>query len=1575
MSSKEKPVSDIKAMPDTSKQAASETGQAMAPVADKPCLVVGIGASAGGQAALEQLFTTMPHDCGVSFVVILHIPPEGPSYLAEMLGRYTPMEVLTAEDGMALVPDRVHVIPPGRDLVVRGCVLGLEEPGGRRELPHPIDRFFASLAAEVGESAVAILLSGFGTDGAEGVRAVRKAGGVVLIQEPDSAINPAMPRNAIATGAADFILLAEDMSTKIAEIAHGSCSLHHHSCQATTLDEELAAIFAIVKARTGHDFSSYKTNTVVRRIERRMALNETGGMRKYIALLEENPQEAHALGQEILIGVTSFFRDTEAFEILKQEIIPRLFANRDPDNPVRIWHACCATGEEVYSTAILIREYLKEQRLDAKVQLFATDIDDTAIAQARAGLYDDDIAAEIGEERLNTFFTRFEGRWQVAKSLREMIVFAHHSLIKDPPFSKLDLLVCRNFMIYLNPDMQKRLISLFHLVLKPGGILFLGSAETVGRHSDLFTPIDKKWKIFERLDSGRREDAIFPFTAPVRRLPRLGAPPNRVAEGEHSPGAVAEKLLLERYSPPCVVVNEKYEVVHVSTKACRFIEVPVGEPTRDILKMAREELRPALRAAIYKAFSEMAQIAFRGVKLVDGEEETAVNVLVEPLKAGPWAEKLAMVILEPAATAAALTRPAEPDEDRYDGKISNMLIRQLEEQLRITHDQLQATSEQLETSHEGFMSANEEMMSINEEFQSTNEELQSTNEELETSKEELQALNEELVTVNAELHCKVEELNQANSDMENLLASSKIATIFLDRHLNIKGFTPAAAGIFNLIPADIGRPFRHLASKIDWPTLTQDAETVLAGQPFAEREVTSLDKERSFLKRIFPYLTPEGSIEGIVVTFVDITKRKQLEEQTTHLASFPRMNPNPVLEVDSAGRVIFANPATEKTLTALGIKATNAEVFLPAEMACILRDWDRDSEATLYRERTIGDKTFGESIFLTPKFDCARIYAFDITERKLAQEALETSEKSVRRKLDSIVAPEGDIGNLDLADIIDAPAIQALVDVFYQLSGMPMGLIDLKGKVLAGVGWQEICTKFHRVNPETCRNCVESDIQLSTGVPDGEYKIYKCRNNMWDVSTPVMVGGQHLGNIFIGQFFFADEPLDYEMFRSQARQYGFDETEYIAAIDAAPRMDRKRLATGMSFYMKLANIISKLSYSNLKLARSLSERDSLMESLRKSEESFRTLADSIPNLAWWANSDGYITWYNQQWYEYTGTMPEQMEGWGWQSVHDPAVLPKVMEQWQASIATGQPFEMEFPLRGDDGIFRTFLTRVLPMKDQAGVVLRWFGTNTDVSALKQAEEESKTTVTFLRLANESRGTGDLVRAAATFFQECSGCEAVGIRLRDGDDYPYYEARGFTKEFVLAENRLCEYDARGNVLRDICGNPLIACMCGNVICERFDPAKPFFTLKGSFWSNCTSELLASTSEADRQARTRNRCNGEGYESVALIPLRLGEERLGLLQLNDRKKGQFSPEAIALWERLADYLAVALAKFRADEELMRRAEELRTTNEELSRFNDASVGRELRMIELKKEINEFCIQSGQQPRYSLDFNEEQP
>ncbi|HWI41561.1 MAG TPA: CheR family methyltransferase, partial [Verrucomicrobiae bacterium] len=536
-----------------------------------PCLVVGIGLADGGLEPLEQIFLTMPWECSVAFIVVMHLPAQAPGFLGEILSRYTNMQVLMAADGVPLAGDRVYLVPGGTDAAVREGSLHLEERDALAPL-HPIDRLFASLAEDLGERGVAVILSGSGTDGAEGAAKLRAAGGTVIVQSPDSALSPFMPRSAAEV--AHHVLTVEEIPARITAIARSRCSVSD-ACRTESLEEALQALFHVVKRVTGHDFSSYKRNTVIRRIERRMAVNDVAGVAKYVALLQKNPREAQALAEDILIGVTGFFRDPDAFGVLERTVIPRIVERHDSSSPIRIWHPSCATGEEVYSTAMLFQEYLESQGAGIRLQFFATDIDDAAIAQARAGLYSDEAVAAVGERRLKRFFSRSDGRWRVAKELREMVVFAHHSLIKDPPFSRLDLLVCRNFLIYLNSDMQKRLIPLFHQVIRPHGFLFLGAAESVGRHGDLFATVDKRWKIFQRLETGRR-DIVFPFSPPPRRLSRPEPLPQQVEASADAPAVAAEKILVQRFSPPCVLVNEKYEVVHISCSADHFLKVPVG---------------------------------------------------------------------------------------------------------------------------------------------------------------------------------------------------------------------------------------------------------------------------------------------------------------------------------------------------------------------------------------------------------------------------------------------------------------------------------------------------------------------------------------------------------------------------------------------------------------------------------------------------------------------------------------------------------------------------------------------------------------------------------------------------------------------------------------------------------------------------------------------------------------------------------------------------------------------------------------------------------------------------------------
>ncbi|GFO61163.1 hypothetical protein GMST_34880 [Geomonas silvestris] len=1215
----------------------------------KPCLVVGIGAASGGLAALEQVITALPTDCGVCYLVAVHLVPEDPCDLAAMLSRYTALPVAPAAEGMPLAPDRILVLPAGRELRLESGAIRLHPTELiPTRVPHPIDLMLGSLAAEVGEGAIGVILAGAGSDGATGARAAREAGGTVLVQDPTSCDTPGMPLAAIAAGAASWVLPVEEIAPRIAELARSHCALASSACHTSEVEQDLAAVLALVRARTGHDFSSYKPSTVLRRIERRMMLSDAAGIGRYLEVLKLSDQEAQALCNDILIGVTSFFRDPEPFEYLRRTILPRLFAGRAPDEPVRIWHACCATGEEAYSMAMLVREYLEEEGQNARVQIFASDLDDVAIAQARAGLYDQAAVASLGEARLRRFFTPCEGRWQVNKSLREMVIFAHHSLIKDPPFSRLDLLVCRNFLIYIIPEMQRRLISLFHQALKPGGFLFLGLAESVAGTGDLFATVHKSWKIYERREGGARI-AHFPRMAPL--MAPGGSPNLAAAQAEEaSPVQLAQKALLDLYTPPGVVVNERYEVVHVFPRTGPFLEIREGELSRDLLRLAREELRPSLRAAIYKACAEQQEVVFKGIK-AGGDPDAAINLRVRPVEGGSAAAQLVLVLFEPAPP---LVTSAAESVTEWDGDPGgNPLVRQLEEQLRVTHEQLQATSEQLQSSHEGFLATSEELMSINEEYQSANEELQSTNEELETSKEELQALNEELATLNAELQVKVEELNQANTDMANLLASSGVATIFLDPSLVLKGFTPAAAQLFNLIPADIGRPFRHFAGRIDWPTLAQDAGRVLAGEPFAEREVATLDSGRTFLKRLFPYLTPQGEVDGVVVALIDITQRKQMEcalrEQEEKLRLFIEHAPAALAMFDNEMRYLSAS---RRWLSDYGLE-----------------------------ERGLAGRSHYEVIPEIP----------------------EAWREAHRRGLaGEVLSSEG--------------------DPFLRADGSTQWIrweirpwYDARGSIGGIVIFAEDISNQMRVQ----RECEESEARYRKVVESVQVAIFINRKGSIEYANPAAVAlfGAASADQVLGrsplEFVHPDgHPVMQERIERLLREGSIE-----------PNENRIRRLSGEERQVEVAavRIEDHGEPAILVMMHDITERKNGEAALKQSEEQFRTLAGAIPQLCWMANGDGWIFWYNKRWYEYTGTTPEQMEGWGWQSVHDPQALPEVMERWRESIATGEPFDMVFPLRGADGVFRPFLTRVIPVRDSEGRVTRWFGSNTDITEQREREE--------------------------------------------------------------------------------------------------------------------------------------------------------------------------------------------------------------------------------------------------------------
>lgn len=827
--------------------------------------VVGLGASAGGLEALEAFFGHMPANSGMAFVVVTHQHPGHTSMLAELLGRTTEMPVVEAARGTRVQPNHVYVSPPSVRLGIVKGRLRHEKIGKGESIYLPIDHFFRSLAADLRENAICIILSGTGTDGTLGLKAIKGESGMAMVQKPTSAQYGGMPSSAAATGLADYTLPPEEMAKHLQAYVHGHHRARSGDAESAEATEPLRKILTLLQSRTGNDFSKYKTTTIRRRIERRMNLHQVKGPNAYARYLLENPHEVDVLFKELLIGVTSFFRDPAAFDVLAQTAIPDLIASRPDDRKMRVWVPGCATGEEAYSLAITFRECIEESKRPLSAHIFGTDLDSESIDIARTGHYPEGISADIQPSRLERFFLREENAYRIRKDIRETAIFAAQNLIKDPPFTRLDMISCRNLLIYLDADIHKKIIPLFHYALKPGGILFLGPSETIGMFHDLFEPVDKKWKIFRRKPSGPASQTTIAFSAEMRK----GAPPavdragETPTEGENI-AKLVDRMLLARFAPASVVVNRGGEVVFIHGRTGAYLEPASGQPRLNIHDMAREGLDLELAAALQQATKQNAEVRREGVRVRTNGGFSHVDIHVMRIAEPEALRGLLLITFHPSRG------PEARSGSRRAAKGGEHRIKEIERQLRFAKESLQTTIEELETS-------NEELKSSNEELQSTNEELQSTNEELETSKEEMQSLNEELTTVNAELNAKVEDLSRANDDMLNLLNSTEIATIFLDPDLNISRYTEQARRIVNLIPTDVGRPLSHLVPDLRYDRITEDCREVLASLVFKQAEVQTKDG-RWFLMRIMPYRTAENVIDGLVLTFVDINPIKKAEQ-------------------------------------------------------------------------------------------------------------------------------------------------------------------------------------------------------------------------------------------------------------------------------------------------------------------------------------------------------------------------------------------------------------------------------------------------------------------------------------------------------------------------------------------------------------------------------------------------------------------------------------------------------------------------------------------------------------------------
>ncbi|MDO9262322.1 MAG: CheR family methyltransferase, partial [Desulfosalsimonadaceae bacterium] len=1451
-----------------------------------PSMVAGIGVPADGFTSLNRFFDQMTSGHGAAFVV-LH--PSGSRHVGltiQQLKDRTTLTVVEAEDGMAVIPDRIYVMSSDKFLNIAGCRLTFREPVECNGMLMPIDHFFCSLATDLGALSCGILLSPVGSDGLLGLSELKAAGGRTFVEDPGGEASPGSPQN---LPIADRVLSVDAMAAEIAALAKLAKTRSPGGLAASLeFDQDLRVILDIVRTRVGHDFSAYKPSTMVRRIRRRMTLAKVAQYTDYARFLYEHPDEADLLQKDLLIGVTEFFRQPQAWENLEKMVIAPLVEKAPPGAEIRIWVPGCSTGKEAYSLAMLLMEHMEKTQSKIGFQIFATDSEAASLAVARSGIYSD---AELGEnvsmERRQRFFTHPDSNYQIVKEIRERIVFAPQNLMADPPFSRLDLISCRNLLIYLDQKVQQKIIALFHFSLREGGFLFLGTAETVGEREDLFAPVSKKWRIYRRIGVGRRVGIEIPLRPAGDSLPGQGKLPQAALPPRLSLASAAHQMLLDRFAPACVMIDRKHQVLYVHGPVDNYLTFPPGELTMRVVDMVREGLRARLRGAIGKCI-EVGRPVSVTARVRRKDKSVPVRAIVSPIRYPRETDGLLLITFEDYRTPAAKARRPAPGENG---------VQQLEDELKVTREELQGTIEQLEGS-------NDQLKASNEEVTASNEELQSANEELETSKEELQSLNEELNTINARLQEKVDELETTNNDVINLLSSTSIATVFLDKDLKVRRYTPAITRLFSLIPSDIGRPVADILRRFSDEPLLDDARRVLTDLTPVSEEVPA-DDGRWYIRRITPYRTQDDRIEGVVLTFAEVSGLKRAEqalrkahdeleirvqERTEALVKI-----NKTLEVEIAER-----KRTEAALKTERQRLHDVLDMLPAYVVLLTPDYHVPFANRFFRERfgESGGRRCFEYLFnrtepceicetytvlkthaphhwewLGPDGRNYDIFDFpftdadgsplimemgiDITELKKSQNALleanETLEQRVADRTAKLAESEARYRNL-FETMSEGFAVHELI---YDADGNPSDY------------------RFLEVNPA---------FERLTGLKSGEVLGRTVRE--------ILPGTEPEWLNRYSRVVLTGEPDHFESFSGELNRW--------YEVFAYP-MEPDRFAV---------------------MFLDITGRKQSEEAIRRAKEEWEKTFDSVPDLIVILDEEHRVVRANKAMAHRLGCTPKECIGLPcYKAVHGTDAPPAFCPHTK-TLADGREHAEEIH---EERLGGHFLVTTTPIADETGKMTGSVHVARDITELKQAEQERETAIEFLQIVNNSRSAHELIRAATTFFKDQSGCQAVGIRLRKGDDYPYYEARGFSKNFILTENSLCAKDKSGNIIRGDIGEPVMECMCGNVICGRVDPSKPFFTPHGTFWTNSTTRLPASITDMNPQTRTRNRCNSEGYESVALLPLSVGGERLGLLQLNDPRKDIFSPEIIRMWERLTDYLAVALAKFTAEESLRENREDL--------------------------------------------------
>jgi two-component system CheB/CheR fusion protein len=1231
----------------------------------QPRLVVGVGASAGGLEAFKQFLGALPNDSGMAFLLVQHLDPHHKSILSELLGSHTRMKVTDADQGAELQANTVYIIRPDTALAVRGGKIELSTPTLHRGVRLPVDHLFRSLARDYGALSAGIVLSGAGSDGSAGLRDLKAAGGLTIAQNPDSSGQPGMPQSAIDSGCVDLVLEIDQIPEALERFVH----LPRVASTAPQLVEgdgdgtgtlarldqqQLGRLAALVKAHLSFDLQVYKPATIERRVLRRMVLSGFEEIEPYFEFLREHPDEQQTLVRDMLISVTEFFRDQGAFEALRTTVIKPLVARTESGAELRVWVPGCSTGEEAYSIGIEVLEALEEAGKRVPVQVFATDIDQDALACARAAVYPPSIAERVGPRRLQTYFKALDGKgYQVRQPLRDLVSFAAHDLTKDPPFSRMSLVSCRNVLIYLTGEAQKHVLKVLHFALEPEGHLFLSTSESVGAQRELFATVSKSYRIYQKIGASRPIAVARPLSrapgeqaqterhdeAPQRRRPPRGTD-------------LARQAVLEAWAPPTILVAEDGRVTFLHGELGPYLRFPQGEdPQLELSSLLRPGIAIRARGALYRCRRNGEPVT----ALASVEQGPPKQVRITAKPAPSLGDDVVMLSFE--ALPATPQGETESETERCEGSGQEAVIDELERELQATREDLRSTVEELETSNEELRSSNEESMSMNEELQSANEELEATT-------EELRSLNEELTTVNAQLREKVEQLEQAHDDLSNFFSSTKIATLFLDEHLCIKRFTPAARELLSIDATDQGRCIATIARELLQHDLQDEGVAALEHLTTHTRDLHIADG-RWIKREVLPYRTESRRIEGVVVTFSDVTALRSAN------AELDAKNRRLELAWEAARGGIYEYRVPQ-----------DGEPYLSDQWTQLL-GYGRDD---LPRSKPFGDWLAGR---LTHAEDRPRL-------EQAHQDFVEG--RSDRCQIEVRLRHRG--GHWVWVRAI-AKALER----------------DGDGRARHVLGMMIDITDLKRVE-QALRESEQRFREMADGLPLMVW-VHDARGQQESVNaTFCEFFGVKRKEMTGGRWQMLLHPDDAPNYNREFHACISEQRPFHAEVrvrDAEGRWrwveswGRPRLGADGSFRGFVGT------------SADITERRELERALRENELRFRTLADNIAQFAWMADSEGSIVWYNKRWYDYTGTTPDDMRGWGWQKVHHPDHIERVVEKISRCFQTGEVWEDTFPLRGADGAYRWFLSRALPIRDEKGAVVRWFGTNTDITAQREAEQ--------------------------------------------------------------------------------------------------------------------------------------------------------------------------------------------------------------------------------------------------------------